>query len=821
MASSMERASDVSLVERRRNATQAAAQSRVQLTSDQVHDAVALRRTDARRVHELAADAFQERLARRLDPASSGRAVYVVERAELVDVEAVQHVLAQEQPVAGRQRVEGALKRGLEERAVLGLHQRELGILGARRVLLEPGVIALIAAAEQLETETNGRDFEPAPQIPARRVFGDLGTPLGSRNEELFAQALPELSELRRAESQPTERRRDLWKDLGFEDADRGLAAPGRGEGQVEVAEPRAGQLGRFFDALRGVACEVQIVDDHAGKFLADGAEGSRDFSPRVLARLEALTRRCGKRRDESLLELLLLHRVGQHTPSARSMSDVPDPRSSPKRTCPDDESIAAFVAGEQGSAERSELEAHFAECNQCRRVVSALAPDVVADEAVDALDPTVASGVSGRESQGLRSGQVIDGRYAVETLLGAGGMGVLARARHRVLGTSVVIKLLRAPEVDEETLHRFLREARAGAALDSAFVARVLDAGIMENGRPYLVLEHLEGSDFAELLSKSGPLSVPDAVRYALQAAEALSVAHSRGIVHRDIKPANLFLADSTDGSRMLKVLDFGIAKAAEDSGFAETSGDLTGTAAVMGSPRYMSPEQLEHSAGVDARTDIWSLGAVLYELLSGEPAFDGPNVAGLAAAILTRQPRPLRELRDDIPPKLAAVVARCLAKKRDERFASMAELADALAPHSPEDALPLVARIRRISEKSHSSMIPASREPTPGRRLDLRWLALAGAGAAVVLVFVSLRRPPPSLLHRGLVDSRLSLPLAPAPAASEAIEATTASALQEPGVTGPRPALKPVSRSSTTSAPSPASSTSDLHRPGLGDRK
>jgi eukaryotic-like serine/threonine-protein kinase len=496
-------------------------------------------------------------------------------------------------------------------------------------------------------------------------------------------------------------------------------------------------------------------------------------------------------------------------------MSDALDTRSPTKSSCPDDESIAAFVAGEQSSDEKSELEAHFAECQACRRVLSALAPDVGTSESSDSAgDPAAGEGA------GLARGQVIDGKYTIETLLGAGGMGVLAQARHRVLNTSVVIKLLRAPEVDEETLQRFLREARAGAALDSAFVARVLDAGILDNGRPYLVLEHLQGSDFAALLQRDGPLRPADAVLYVLQAAEALAVAHSHGIVHRDIKPANLFLADSTDGGRMLKVLDFGIAKAAEDSGIDQASRTLTGTAAVMGSPRYMSPEQLEHTAGVDARTDVWSLGAVLYELLSGAPAFDAANLAGLAAAILTREPRPLRELREDVPSRLAAVVARCLRKQRGERFQSMAELAGALAPFAPAEGSSLVERIRRISEKSHSSVMPPSRELPASRRLKWYWLVLAGVGVAIVLVFASSPRSAPPALERGLANRS---PLSVAPALSVAppgMVSASASVVEEPSAADTRGVARAAPRSSVPVTPS-SGSLSDIHRPGLGDRK
>lgn len=502
-------------------------------------------------------------------------------------------------------------------------------------------------------------------------------------------------------------------------------------------------------------------------------------------------------------------------------MSDATE-QSAANSSCPSDESIAAFVAGEP-EEERGELEAHFAECTACRRVLSALAP-APPPEADPSLDDTVSA-----EEAGLERGQVIDGKYAVEALLTTGGMGVLARARHTVLGTSVVIKLLRAPEVDAETLGRFLREARAGAALDSAFVARVLDAGILETGRPYLVLEHLRGSDFAEVLQKTGPLPVADAVLYVLQAAEALAVAHARGIVHRDIKPANLFLADSSDGSRMLKVLDFGIAKAAEDSGLDDASGNLTGSAAIMGSPRYMSPEQLEQTASVDARTDIWSLGAVLYELLSGAPAFDAPNLAGIAGAILTRQPRPLGELRKDIPPELDAVVLHCLEKRRDQRPADMAELAGQLAPFAPAAAEPVIERIGRIA-RSRGSLLPD--RPDAGKRAPRpRWLWPALAAIAVGIAALALWAGPRvvAALHGKASSAPSAAPVAATtpPLASIAPLATPAVQLPLPTQTAPTATKPPrhararrrprVERPPATSKPS----MSAIERSALDDRK
>ncbi len=293
--------------------------------------------------------------------------------------------------------------------------------------------------------------------------------------------------------------------------------------------------------------------------------------------------------------------------------------------------------------------------------------------------------------------GQVLAGKYRVERVLGEGGMGVVLAALHLQLDRRVALKFLR-PELmqSREVVLRFSNEARNVGKIESEHVAKVLDVGVLEDGAPYMVMEYLEGSDLSVIVKKSGALAGHDAIDYVLQACEALAEAHVKGIVHRDLKPANLFLTRRADGSPTIKVLDFGISKAALTGG--EEQG-LTQTSAVMGSPSYMAPEQLKSSRNVDARTDVWSLGIILHELLTGEVAFKADTVPELYVAILQDAPTPLRRRRTDAPAGLEAIVLRCLEKEPARRFANVGELAAALQEFAPARAQTSVERIMKIT--------------------------------------------------------------------------------------------------------------------------
>jgi len=283
--------------------------------------------------------------------------------------------------------------------------------------------------------------------------------------------------------------------------------------------------------------------------------------------------------------------------------------------------------------------------------------------------------------------GQVLAGKYEILELIGVGGIGFVVAANHVDLGEKVALKFLRPDALSNaEAVGRFAREARASVQIKSEHVARVFDVGQLPDGAPFIVLEYLEGQDLGAVLDECGALPIKVAVEYVLQTCEALASAHARGVVHRDVKPENLFLTRPAQGMDVIKVLDFGISKVALTGSSFESRHPLAETTMAMGSPTYMSPEQVRASHDIDARTDIWSLGCVLYELLTGRPAFDAPSLTQISAAILERHPPSLRLACPAAPPGLEAVVKHCLAKDPRGRFQNVGELAIALHPYGPQ---------------------------------------------------------------------------------------------------------------------------------------
>jgi serine/threonine-protein kinase len=256
---------------------------------------------------------------------------------------------------------------------------------------------------------------------------------------------------------------------------------------------------------------------------------------------------------------------------------------------------------------------------------------------------------------------------------------------------------------------------------IQTEHVARVSDVGQLENGAPYIVMEYLEGTDLAEVLGSRGPLPIEDAIDYVLQALQAIAVAHRLRIVHRDLKPANLFLTANADGSPLIKVLDFGISKALDTGPLDNAS--LTSTVGPVGSPIYMSPEQIRTPKSVDTRTDIWSIGVILYELLTGAYPFVAEALPQLWAGILMESPARLRDARPDAPEALEEIIQRCLEKDVGQRFQEVSDLADALGPLARASSQICVDRIRRIRQGSmpppksnispHASTSTASRPP------------------------------------------------------------------------------------------------------------
>lgn len=296
-------------------------------------------------------------------------------------------------------------------------------------------------------------------------------------------------------------------------------------------------------------------------------------------------------------------------------------------------------------------------------------------------------------EAEELKVGDVIDGKYQVERELGIGGMGRVILALHLGLEERVALKML-LPDAtrDPEAIARFAREAKAAARIKSEHVARVLDVSALGGKNPYIVMEYLEGSDLEQIVEASGKLSVEDAVDYVLQACEALAEAHARGVIHRDLKPGNLHLSRRADGSPMVKILDFGISKIRTRA----DRGSMTTTSALLGSPLYMSPEQMKATRDVDARSDIWAIGVVLYELLTARSPFQAPSMPQVCARVLDTPPDSLAT--NGLPTALEAAILKCLEKKADSRFADVGALALALQPFAPERSEISIERIMKV---------------------------------------------------------------------------------------------------------------------------
>jgi eukaryotic-like serine/threonine-protein kinase len=305
-----------------------------------------------------------------------------------------------------------------------------------------------------------------------------------------------------------------------------------------------------------------------------------------------------------------------------------------------------------------------------------------------------------------VQPGDVLAQKYRVDRVLGVGGMGVVVAATHLQLEERFALKfMLPWALADQQAVERFAREARAAVRLKSTHAARVVDVGTLETGSPFMVMEFLEGADLAAIVEGHRQLPVEEAADYVLQACDAVAEAHSLGIVHRDLKPRNLFRVTGHDGNPLIKVLDFGISKM---RGAADLS--LTKTTEVIGSPSYMSPEQLRSSRDVDERTDVWALGVILFELLGGVVPFDAETVTQLTAMVLLDKARSVRELRPDVPEAVEQLIAQCLAKDPSSRIQSVADIADILDGFAPEHSRGLARRIRQVAETRGGRSVPPS---------------------------------------------------------------------------------------------------------------
>ncbi len=311
-----------------------------------------------------------------------------------------------------------------------------------------------------------------------------------------------------------------------------------------------------------------------------------------------------------------------------------------------------------------------------------------------------------------FKIGDVVAGKYEITRELGRGGMGVVVAAHQRELARDVALKFLRPSATDKpESVARFAREARTATRITSEHAVRVHDVGILD-GAPFIVMECLTGEDLARVIKRRGPLPCAEAVDLLLQACEALAEAHTLGIVHRDLKPANLFLTARTDGSPCVKVLDFGISKSTSPDDVS-----VTASAAVVGTPLYMSPEQLASSGSVDARSDVWALGVILYEMVTGKTPFTGESFATIAAAILRGSVPPPSELCPGLPAPLEQAIAETLTRDPNSRPSSVAAFAARIAPCG-SDAARASCRRHRAHRRARGALDAACRDP----RLDPR---------------------------------------------------------------------------------------------------
>ena len=336
------------------------------------------------------------------------------------------------------------------------------------------------------------------------------------------------------------------------------------------------------------------------------------------------------------------------------------------------------------------------------------------------------------------RAGDVVAGKYRVESVIGTGGMGVVLGAQDTSLGRRVAIKFLAPHKArNDDANARFVREARAAASIQSEHVVRVFEVGTLPTGASYIVMEHLTGGDLAQILGSRGALPIHEAVDYVLEACEAIGEAHNRGIVHRDLKPQNLFVTHTPDGSSCVKVLDFGISKVID-----EEAPNLTATDTVMGTPLYMSPEQVRSLKSVDLRSDIWALGAILFELVSASPIYEAASATALCAMIAMDPPTPLRARRPDAPPELEAVILRCLHKDPNGRYADVAALAEALAPFASERGRASAARVGRVVRGGQA---PAAAPSSP----NVGGAAGGGGGGGLLTTGGHVSAYPPGAVH------------------------------------------------------------------------
>ena len=356
-----------------------------------------------------------------------------------------------------------------------------------------------------------------------------------------------------------------------------------------------------------------------------------------------------------------------------------------------------------------------------------------------------------------LQVGDIVGGKYRVERVVGRRGSGVIVEARHLELGQMVTIRHPpREVRARPRTVARFLRDSRSACQIQSEHAARILDVGRLDSGVPYLVMEGLDGWDLQEVLRVRGPLPVEDAVDYIVQASEAIAEAHGLGLMHGSICLSNLILTRRIDGSALVKVLDFGVPDVLQAVPFLEIASVDADSNSLMSALRFLSPEQIRCVDDVDLRADVWGLGAVLHELLIGAPAFFGTSPGGLLAAIAADPPQATGAVLRGVPPEVVAILLRSLAKDRNARFQSVAELVQALRPYAPAESIRTVERVSRMSIPSRPPPLPASHGPVSRPSLPRQlpnspsmkvgnwssspWLAAAGVVGGLIGAFLAI---------------------------------------------------------------------------------
>jgi serine/threonine-protein kinase len=423
-------------------------------------------------------------------------------------------------------------------------------------------------------------------------------------------------------------------------------------------------------------------------------------------------------------------------------------------------------------------------------------------------------------ETAPAREGDVLLGKYRVGSLIGVGGMGLVMSATHIALDEPVALKFLRASALgNADALERFGREARSAVRIKSEHVARIIDVAATDSGIPFIVMERLEGRDLADVIARSAPITVETAAAWVIQICSALAEAHDQGIIHRDLKPANLFLTQRADGSDSIKILDFGISKVLTADGRSEGK---TGTSSLLGSPVYMAPEQMSAAKTIDARVDIWALGTILFELVTGTAPFDAPTLPEVCVRVLQEPPVRPCALRPDVPTDFEAIILRCLQKEPEHRFQTASDLALALCPFAPASS---VFGVRSTpvpaSMMGETICVTDPRKPTtdgafasahsvaPRRSRGVLWAAggmLVAAAALTVLSLAGRVREvfptvaAPQAAARAAIALPLDLardpaapavPIEPRPMPSAAAPRVHASAAPSSGA---RPASKPV---------------------------